>query len=130
MKRRLDEILVMRGLCESRSLAQRLIMEGKVHVRDVVSPKAGNRYPTDIPVEVSGDERFVSRGGFKLEEAVEICKRQVNVKAAGLVKKELDGVKVLANGDLTKKFTVKVNAYSEAAKAKIEAAGGTAEVVE
>ncbi len=52
------------------------------------------------------------------------------LKAAGLVKKELDGVKVLANGDLTKKFTVKVNAYSEAAKAKIEAAGGTAEVVE
>lgn len=71
MKRRLDEILVMRGLCESRSLAQRLIMEGKVHVRDVVSPKAGNRYPTDIPVEVSGDERFVSRGGFKLEGAFE-----------------------------------------------------------
>lgn len=52
------------------------------------------------------------------------------LKAAGLVKKELDGVKVLASGDLTKKFTVKVNAYSEAAKAKIEAAGGTAEVVE
>ncbi len=52
------------------------------------------------------------------------------LKAAGLVKKELDGVKILANGDVTKKFTVKVNAYSEAAKAKIEAAGGTAEVVE
>ena len=52
------------------------------------------------------------------------------LKAAGLVKKELDGVKILANGEVTKKFTVKVNAYSEAAKAKIEAAGGTAEVVE
>lgn len=47
----------------------------------------------------------------------------------GLIKKPLDGVKVLANGDLTKKFTVKVNAYSEAAKKKIEAAGGKAEVV-
>ncbi len=48
---------------------------------------------------------------------------------AGLVKKELDGIKILAHGELTKKLTVKVNAYSEAAKAKIEAAGGTAEVI-
>ena len=48
---------------------------------------------------------------------------------AGLVKKELDGIKILAEGELTKKLTVKVNAYSEAAKAKIEAAGGTAEVI-
>lgn len=51
------------------------------------------------------------------------------LKAAGLIKKELDGIKVLGNGELTKKLTVKVNAYSEAAKAKIEAAGGKAEVV-
>ena len=51
------------------------------------------------------------------------------LKASGLIKKELDGVKVLGNGDLTKKLEVKVNAYSEAAKAKIEAAGGKAEVV-
>ncbi|HZK20942.1 MAG TPA: 50S ribosomal protein L15 [Oscillospiraceae bacterium] len=48
---------------------------------------------------------------------------------SGLIKKELDGVKILANGDLSKKFTVKVNAYSETAKNKIEAAGGKAEVV-
>lgn len=51
------------------------------------------------------------------------------LKASGLIKKELDGIKVLANGELTKKLNVKVNAYSEAAKAKIEAAGGKAEVV-
>ena len=49
--------------------------------------------------------------------------------AAGLVKKELDGVKVLGNGEITKKLTVKVNAFSESAKAKIEAAGGKAEVI-
>ena len=48
---------------------------------------------------------------------------------AGLIKKEMDGVKVLGNGELKKKLTVKVNAYSEAAKTKIEAAGGKAEVV-
>ena len=49
--------------------------------------------------------------------------------ASGLVKKTLDGVKVLGNGELTKKLTVQVNAYSETAKSKIEAAGGNAEVV-
>ena len=48
---------------------------------------------------------------------------------AGLVKKALDGVKVLGNGEITKKLTVKVNAFSESAKAKIEAAGGKAEVI-
>ena len=46
--------------------------------------------------------------------------------ASGLVKKTLDGVKVLGNGELTKKLTVQVNAYSETAKSKIEAAGGKA----
>lgn len=51
------------------------------------------------------------------------------MKNAGLVKKTYDGVKILANGTLTKKLTVKVAAYSEAAKAKIEAAGGKAEVI-
>ena len=48
----------------------------------------------------------------------------------GLVKKELDGIKVLAHGELTKKFTVKAKAFSKEAKAKIEAVGGTAEVIE
>ncbi len=47
----------------------------------------------------------------------------------GIVKKVLDGVKILGNGELTKKLTVKVNAYSASAKEKIEALGGTAEVV-
>ncbi len=48
---------------------------------------------------------------------------------SGLVKKELDGIKVLGHGDLTKKFTVKANAFSKSAKEKIEAVGGTAEVI-
>ncbi|MBQ7689235.1 MAG: 50S ribosomal protein L15 [Clostridia bacterium] len=46
----------------------------------------------------------------------------------GLVKKELDGIKVLGNGEITKALTVKASAFSKEAKAKIEAAGGTAEV--
>lgn len=48
---------------------------------------------------------------------------------AGVIKKELDGVKILGNGEINKKLTVKVNAYSESAKQKIEAAGGKAEVI-
>ena len=48
---------------------------------------------------------------------------------AGLVNKELDGVKILGNGELTKKLTVKVAAYSASAKQKIEEAGGKAEVI-
>lgn len=51
------------------------------------------------------------------------------IVASGLLKKTLDGVKVLGNGEITKKLTVKVNAFSESAKAKIEAAGGKAEVM-
>jgi large subunit ribosomal protein L15 len=47
----------------------------------------------------------------------------------GVVAKLADGVKVLGNGELTKKLTVKVNAVSESAKAKIEAAGGSVEVI-
>ena len=47
----------------------------------------------------------------------------------GLVKKVLDGVKVLGNGEITKALTVQANAFSETAKQKIEAAGGKAEVI-
>lgn len=47
---------------------------------------------------------------------------------AGLVTKVLDGVKVLGNGEVTKNFTVKAAKFSESAKAKIESAGGKAEV--
>lgn len=47
----------------------------------------------------------------------------------GLVKKELDGIKILGNGELTKKLTVKANKFSSSAKAKIENVGGTIEVI-
>ena len=51
------------------------------------------------------------------------------LKQAGIVRKELDGVKVLGRGELTKALTVKAAAFSESAKSKIEAAGGKAEVI-
>ena len=47
----------------------------------------------------------------------------------GIVKNPKDGVKILGNGELTKKLTVQANAFSEGAKAKIEALGGKAEVI-
>ena len=51
------------------------------------------------------------------------------LKAAGLIKKEMDGIKVLGNGELTKNLTVKAAKFSAAAKEKIEKAGGKAEVM-
>ncbi|MBP3459887.1 MAG: 50S ribosomal protein L15 [Lachnospiraceae bacterium] len=48
---------------------------------------------------------------------------------AGVIKNPRDGVKILGNGELTKKLTVKVDAFSASAKEKIEAVGGTAEVI-
>ena len=51
-----------------------------------------------------------------------------DLKKAGLVKKTLDGVKVLGDGDLTKKLTVEAAKFTETAKNKIEALGGKAEV--
>ena len=47
----------------------------------------------------------------------------------GLVKNSFDGIKILGNGELTKKLTVKADAFSESAKQKIEAAGGKTEVI-
>ena len=57
---------------------------------------------------------------------------EVSVKAlieAGIVKNPRDGVKILGNGELTKKLNVKANAFSASAKEKIEALGGKAEVI-
>lgn len=48
---------------------------------------------------------------------------------AGIIKKEYDGIKILSNGNLTKKLNVKANAFSESARQKIENAGGKAEVI-
>ena len=53
----------------------------------------------------------------------------VSLVEANIISKPLDGLKVLGNGNLTKKITVKAQKISEAAKAKIEAAGGTVEVI-
>ena len=51
------------------------------------------------------------------------------LKAAGIIKKTLDGVKIMGNGDLTKKLTVQAAKFTASAKEKIEALGGKAEVI-
>ncbi|MDO4633092.1 MAG: 50S ribosomal protein L15 [Eubacteriales bacterium] len=85
-------------------------------------PKRGftNRNTLDIEaINVSALERFDNDTEVTIETLIE----------AGIIKDTKDGVKVLGNGELTKKLTVKVNAFSEGAKAKIEALGGKAEVI-
>ena len=72
-----------------------------------------------IAINVSVLERFDNDAVVDIEA----------LKEAGVIKNPKDGVKVLGNGELTKKLTVKVNAVSESAKAKIEALGGTVEVI-
>lgn len=74
---------------------------------------------TIIGINVSALERFENDTVVTVETLME----------AGIVKNPRDGVKILGNGELTKRLTVKTDAVSEGAKAKIEAAGGTCEVI-
>ena len=69
MKRRLDLILVERGLAASRTQAQALVMEGKVRVAGQTEYKASRQLEEGAEVEVERPPRFVSRGGEKLEGA-------------------------------------------------------------
>ena len=69
MKTRLDLLLVGRGLAESRTRAQALVMEGKVRVGGQVETKASRQLDEDAEVTVEAPPRFVSRGGEKLEGA-------------------------------------------------------------
>ena len=85
-------------------------------------PKRGfkNRNTKEIVgINVDALERFENDTVVTVETLLE----------TGIVKNPRDGVKTLGNGELTKKLTVKVDAFSEGAKAKIEAVGGTCEVI-
>ncbi|MDA0241751.1 MAG: TlyA family RNA methyltransferase [Proteobacteria bacterium] len=70
-KGRLDQLLVERGLVESRSRAQAIILAGNVFSGEQRLDKAGQQVREDIPLEVRGkDHPWVSRGGLKLEQAL------------------------------------------------------------
>ncbi len=71
-KRRLDMLLVKRGLAESRQKAQAMLLAGEVRVNGQRHDKPGERLPADIAIEITGaQQRYVSRGGFKLEGALD-----------------------------------------------------------
>ena len=72
-----------------------------------------------VGINVSALERFENDSVVSVETLLE----------TGVIKNPQDGVKILGNGELTKKLVVKANAFSEGAKSKIEALGGTCEVI-
>jgi len=72
-----------------------------------------------IAINLSELDRFEADSVVTIETLTE----------AGLVKNSYDGVKILGNGELNKKLTVQVNAFSKSAAEKIEACGGKAEVI-
>jgi len=74
---------------------------------------------TIVGINVSSLEVFENDAVVSVETLME----------QGIVKNPKDGVKILGNGELTKKLTVQANAFSESARAKIEALGGKAEVI-
>ena len=85
-------------------------------------PKRGfkNHFATNYAiVNVSTLDKFNDGDTVNLEKLME----------AGIIRKPLDGLKVLGNGDVTKKLTVEASVFSASAKEKIEAAGGKTEVV-
>ena len=107
---------------KARSGAPRIGFEGGQMPLYRRLPKRGftNRNSkTIVGVNVSALERFDNDTVVTVETLLE----------NGIIKNVYDGVKILGNGELTKKLTVKVNAFSEGAKAKIEALGGTCEVI-
>lgn len=67
---RADLLLVANGLAESREAAQRLIMAGRARVGTLTLVKAATMLAEDAPIVVTGQERFVSRGGLKLDAAL------------------------------------------------------------
>ncbi len=73
MKVRLDQLLVQRGLAASREKAQRLLLAGVVRMNGAVAGKPGHTVPDDpdLVLTVEAAERFVGRGGLKLEKAFE-----------------------------------------------------------
>lgn len=73
MKVRLDVLLVNRNLAESREKAKAIIMAGNVFVDGQREDKAGSTFPEDVSIEIKGEKlRYVSRGGLKLEKALEV----------------------------------------------------------
>lgn len=73
MKERLDVLLVKRAIAESREKAKAMIMAGQVYVKGQKEDKAGTSFDESVEIEVRGSTlKYVSRGGLKLEKALEV----------------------------------------------------------
>ena len=107
---------------KARSGAPRIGFEGGQMPLYRRIPKRGfkNRNTKDIvAINISSLEKFEDGSTVTVESLLE----------SGVISNPRDGVKILGNGELTKKLTVQVNAFSASAKEKIEALGGNAEVI-
>jgi 23S rRNA (cytidine1920-2'-O)/16S rRNA (cytidine1409-2'-O)-methyltransferase len=83
MKKRLDLLLVEKGYYESREKAKAVIMAGCVYVNNQKADKAGSSYPEDAVIEVrDSSDRYVSRGGYKLEKAMNVFPISLEGKVA------------------------------------------------
>ncbi len=82
-KKRLDQLLVDRGLAPSREKAKALIMAGQVYVQNQKSDKPGTSYTEAVEIEVRGSGlAYVSRGGLKLEKAMRVFPIRLQDKTA------------------------------------------------
>ena len=89
MKKRLDLLVLERGLAESREKAKTLIMAGQVYVDQQKADKPGDLYPEDAQIEARGKALpFVSRGGLKLEKA----RREFQLSLEGLTCMDVGGL--------------------------------------
>jgi 23S rRNA (cytidine1920-2'-O)/16S rRNA (cytidine1409-2'-O)-methyltransferase len=70
-KNRIDILLVTSGLVESRNIAQRLVMAGEVEVNGQLVHKPADRFSSDCQISLRNKPKYVSRGGLKLEKALE-----------------------------------------------------------
>ena len=107
---------------KARSGAPRLGFEGGQMPLYRRIPKRGfkNRNRLEIvAINISALEKFDNGADVTVDTLIE----------SGIVKNPKDGVKILGNGELTKKLNIKANAFSASAKEKIEALGGTCEVI-
>ena len=107
---------------KARSGAPRIGFEGGQMPLYRRIPKRGftNRNTKEmVAINLDALERFEDGATVSVETLIEV----------GIIKNPRDGVKILGNGELTKKLNVQANAFSASAKEKIEALGGTAEVI-
>ena len=107
-----------------------------VCVKQVPDTKGGVKFKPDGTLDraamltiMNPDDKAGLEAALRLKDQYGAEVTVESLLASGAISKIADGVKILGNGELTKKLNVKVNAVSETAKSKIEAAGGKVELV-